>query len=1115
MLRVLALIFSMLLLSFASRGSELSVTVGQADAAIEQARVSMDSAEPGREELLKTYRDTRALLLDIDKHKDLLETFSDARANAFEDADSLRNELESLQGAQAELPDDSVGLAELEQMIQLDRSGLGVLKNHRDEVTAQKDSETGRPSSIRSRLAELGAQKLDLEANLKLTSKPAAAGGMGEAQLWLAQASYESNRAEKASLEEELLSQPMRLDLLAAQEAEITARIKALEANLLAIEERASDMREGEAQKVLAAAETAQTEALGKHQLVRDLADRNTSFSASLAERGVAIEGFRQQELRFRAQAEDFERELKTIERKLEILGMTKTVGEILREQQVRLPSSKTTERDIAAIAELIGSSSLRQMELQDELRAMSDIQVFVDAKLAVEDVDIAASVKEDMLELALNRQQLANRAVEVERIYDRALTDLDASVHRRADAVDKYRLLISERLLWVQSRDSLSWSLFTDLPGQLAETFAPGRWREVVSWMVIGVFGGPLTIMLLALVASLIYLEPQIKQRLLATGHSVGVVRTDSIADTLKALTYSLILMLKWPLLMLAIALPLEHREADSILASALNLALARTALYLLGLEFIRCLLIPGGLVASHFRWPAQRVANLSRRVRRFETIFLTSVFIAIFFVNLYPTDVGGSVGTIAVVTILISMTQFFYRMPHFVKSKMDLFFAEPATSIHSVWGTAVRGLLAWAPVAMIIAVLFGYTYTVIEFSMLLIQTIVLFTAMLLMHELGMRWLRITRRRLRLKVQSELAQSQNSATEESDFNIEEDILEHDPELLNDEGTKFLNALLLLGSVVGIALIWSDVFPALGILDSVHLWQSTDSLNGQDVIVQVTLGDLIAAVLTGLVGWILIRRLPNLLEILLRQRMEVRAASAYAFATVVKYLLTIFVVIAVLSMLGGSWSQIQWAVAALSLGIGFGLQEIVANFFSGLIILFEQPIRVGDTVTVGDTSGVVTKIQMRATTIRDWDRRELLVPNKEFVTGRLLNWSLTDPITRLQIEVGVSYGSDMDEALEIVRQAALSHILILDDPAPFVTFDEFGDNSLVIILRCYLEELDKRLSTASAIRLEINRNLIEAGISVAFPQRDVHLDSSSPLDIRLVDQKGGKLSTDH
>jgi potassium efflux system protein len=93
------------------------------------------------------------------------------------------------------------------------------------------------------------------------------------------------------------------------------------------------------------------------------------------------------------------------------------------------------------------------------------------------------------------------------------------------------------------------------------------------------------------------------------------------------------------------------------------------------------------------------------------------------------------------------------------------------------------------------------------------------------------------------------------------------------------------------------------------------------------------------------------------------------------------------IVIMVLSSLGARWGQIQWAVAALSVGIGFGLQEIVANFISGLILLFEQPIRVGDTVTVGETSGIVTRIQMRATTIRDWDRRELLVPNKEFITG--------------------------------------------------------------------------------------------------------------------------------
>ena len=181
----------------------------------------------------------------------------------------------------------------------------------------------------------------------------------------------------------------------------------------------------------------------------------------------------------------------------------------------------------------------------------------------------------------------------------------------------------------------------------------------------------------------------------------------------------------------------------------------------------------------------------------------------------------------------------------------------------------------------------------------------------------------------------------------------------------------------------------------------------------------------------------------------------------------------------------------------------------MANFISGLIILFEQPIRVGDTVTVGETTGVVTKIQLRATTIRDWDRRELLVPNKEFVTARLLNWSLTDQVTRIHVEVGVAYGSDVDDAIEIVRQAALGHPMVLDDPAPFVTFDKFGADSLEIILRCYVEELDKRLSIASAVRLDINRNLKAAEIVVAYPQRDVHLDASTPLDIRLVNPSEG------
>ena len=295
------------------------------------------------------------------------------------------------------------------------------------------------------------------------------------------------------------------------------------------------------------------------------------------------------------------------------------------------------------------------------------------------------------------------------------------------------------------------------------------------------------------------------------------------------------------------------------------------------------------------------------------------------------------------------------------------------------------------------------------------------------------------------------------------------------------------------------------MLPAFGIFEGVELWHQQGVVDGREAIVPVTLADLLFAVLVLFLGWVAMRRVPSLLEIFLRQRVHVSAASAYAATRVFQYGVTTLLVIYVMGVLGGSWGQIQWAVAALSVGIGFGLQEIVANFISGLIILFEQPIRVGDTVTVGEVSGTVTKIRIRATTIRDWDRRELLVPNKEFVTGRLLNWSLSDAVTRVHLQVGVAYGTDMVEALRVVRQVAEEHPVVLKDPESIITFDEFGDNSLLITLRYYLDGLDKRLVTTSELRMAINDRFNELGIVVAFPQRDVHLDASEPIPVRMVD----------
>ena len=1102
MSKFLLLLSSLLFFPVTVLGGDSPVSVSQIDTAIEQASANLEGDSATTDTLLKTYRDIRVSLLDTQSFQKQLKDFSTARTRSYDEAQKIKSELLSSQQQPPAPSNTTVPLAELEQLIQIDKSNLAVLQNRLTELNANKSHEAGRASSIRERLAELGAALPNLESNLSLVDSDALVGTVEQAKTWLAHAQIDSNRSEKAALDEELLSKPMRLELLSARQEKVIYDISRLEKQVLTMEARSSELRQGKADAVLAAAESAQAKTEGKHKLVQKLADENTLLSASLGKRSTAIEGLREKEQVSASQADTFERELQTIEDKLEILGMTKTVGTILRDQAVRLPSTKATRIRLKLIAELVGESSLRQMELRDENRKLFDPQGYITNLLADTDATIGPLVHDDLLLLAQSRKELVMLAIDVETTYARALTNLDYSVHRLALAVEQYRGFISERLLWVQSRDTLSWSLLTDLPGELALAFAPRRWLPLLQWLASYIVSSPVILILLMMVAALIYVAPQLKKKLAATGNSVGMVPQDSFVQTGKSLLYTLVLMLRWPLLVFVFALALGAHEGDSALATALHQALLQTALYYLGLEFIRCLLYPRGLVEAHFLWPAQRVANLCRRVARFEQTFLISAFLAILFLNLNPTDVGGSVGTWAIITMLLSMAYFFHRMPHFVQGKVDRFFTEPKARIHSFWGNLVRTLLTWAPIAMVVAVLFGYNYTAVEFSILLLQTVVLFTALLLAHELGTRWLRITRRRLNLKVQQEQA-----VASDDELGLEDDTTEHDPEMLDDEGTKFLNALLLIGSLVGIIVVWSDVFPALGILDSVELWQRTDTINGQSLSVTTTLGNVFSAIALGILGWIVVRRVPGLLEILLRRKMDVAPPSAYAVATVSKYALTVFIVIWVLSLLGGSWSQIQWAVAALSLGIGFGLQEIVANFFSGLIILFEQPIRVGDTVTIGDTSGVVTKIQMRATTIRDWDKRELLVPNKEFVTGRLLNWSLSDSITRLRIEVGVAYGTDMVRAMQLIQRAAETHPLILDDPAPLVTFEEFGDSALNISLRCYLEELDKRLSTASTIRMEINRLLGEADICIAFPQRDVHLDASVPLDIRLVNQQ--------
>ena len=191
---------------------------------------------------------------------------------------------------------------------------------------------------------------------------------------------------------------------------------------------------------------------------------------------------------------------------------------------------------------------------------------------------------------------------------------------------------------------------------------------------------------------------------------------------------------------------------------------------------------------------------------------------------------------------------------------------------------------------------------------------------------------------------------------------------------------------------------------------------------------------------------------------------------------------------------------------AVAIGIGFGSQNIVRNFISGLILLMEQPIKVGDMVEVDDDYGTVEHIGARSTRIRSYNNVHAIVPNSDFLEKKVINWTLSDDLVRIQVNVGVVYGSPTREVAKLIRKAVDEHGKVIPQPEPIVIFTEFGDNSLNFEVHFWIRmrTLMDRRKIESDIRYRIDSLFREAGIIIAFPQRDVHLDSVKPVEIRLL-----------
>ena len=319
-----------------------------------------------------------------------------------------------------------------------------------------------------------------------------------------------------------------------------------------------------------------------------------------------------------------------------------------------------------------------------------------------------------------------------------------------------------------------------------------------------------------------------------------------------------------------------------------------------------------------------------------------------------------------------------------------------------------------------------------------------------------------------------------------------------DLSIASAESRQMVGFLVGVGGALWLAAQWSDLVPALWRLDEIVLWHSSDTVGDTSVTVPISLLDLLFAIAAAMLLVVGLRRLPGMADLLLRQRSSVDAGTRFAISAVLRYAIAVAGIVATLGLLGVRWSNLQWMAAALTVGLGFGLQEIFANFVSGLILLFERPVRVGDVVTVGDVTGTVTNISTRATTVVDFDGREALIPNKSLITDPLLNWTLGSEVTRVTIKVGVGYGTEPQLVHRLLQQAAQDTALVLDRPPPVSAFTGFGTSNLNFELRAFVARIDQRVAATSALHQRILALFSEAGIAIDYEQLDVRLVGSVP-----------------
>ncbi|MDG2150391.1 MAG: mechanosensitive ion channel [Planctomycetota bacterium] len=1016
-------------------------------------------------------------------------------------------------GSPIEVP-GTASFTQLEQWLAESEADLDAAQALTIELELEHRGRIDRRSVLPAQLSEARGQLADVEGELAALQDKSSDSELYRAIRLSIRARRSAIEAEVRAYEQEVASLGAHDELLNARRTQVSRRVTQADRRVKAWREKVNERRRLDSEADGEAAQRALVETARDLDILKPLADDNSELAAQRRDNlGVKIE---QTALRLdevsAALALQKDR-FASVEAKYNAAGGTPTIGLLLKDHR----DSLVDIREYRATRELRireqGDIELQKIGYDEQAEALVNLDravaEFIDEQLNPPMGEDRATLESSVREQLQIRQGILSALLADYRTYIHGLIDLSIVEKELIDETEQFAAYIDERVLWVRIAPPLhtglieTWEKTKKAIGWL---FDSPSWGDLMARVPRTVRQDPLgTASPLVFILLLVFTRPLMRRRIADDAYLLGRIRTDRFTHTVRTTILTILLASGTPLVIWFGARLIEESAGTTLplgrdVAAGLGWVAAG---YFVG-ELIWAVCRRRGLAEAHFRWPVASLKLLRRHVRWLMLFGLPVLFILGALQAQGNGAYSESLGRLAFMAGQLMLAIFAYQVLRPTRGVLRFVIERHTNSwtnrLRYFWFSAAIGM----PIMLFGLATLGYLYTAQQLQIRVLLTGFIIVGFVFIHALLMRWLFVARRQLGLQqhrkrraaAQAEAATS-GSASEE--YVEDEDI---DIPSVSAQSRSFVKVLISIGLIVGVLLVWADVLPALNFFDE-QLWTHTyevdvdgDTTTKVDAI---TLRDLVVALATLLITIAAARNLPGLLEIAILQRLPLQRAGRYAITTISRYLISVIGISLMFGSVGIGWETVQWLAAAMFVGLGFGLQEIFANFVSGLILLFERPIRVGDTVTVGDVTGSVTRIHMRATTLVTWDRTELIVPNREFITNQLVNWTLTDSVLRVIVKVGIAYGSDTKKAEELLRKVAAEQPDVLDEPKPRVVFTQFGDSTLDFELRVFVTDPELFRTISHPINNAIDREFKAAGIEIAFPQRDLHIRTSSAV----------------